>query len=36
MYNDVPLVHDEEIYNILRAAGIPEHMSKHVAHLFIR
>ena len=35
-YNDIPLVHDESIYNILRNAGIQEHMAKHVAHLFIR
>ena len=35
-YNDIPLVHDESIYNILREAGIKEHMAKHVAHLFIR
>ena len=35
-YNDVPLVHDEEIYKQLLAAGIQEHMAKHVAHLFIR
>ena len=35
-YNDIPLVHDESIYNILRNSGIQEHMAKHVAHLFIR
>ena len=35
-YNDISLVHDEAIYNILREAGIQEHMAKHVAHLFIR
>ena len=35
-YNDIPLVHDESIYKILRDAGIQEHMAKHVAHLFIR
>ena len=35
-YNDIPLVHDEAIYQILREAGIQEHMAKHVAHLFIR
>ena len=35
-YNDVPLVHDPEIYEKLKAEGIREPMAKHVAHLFIR
>ena len=35
-YNDVPLVHDPEIYKTLVENGIKEPMAKHVAHLFIR
>jgi hypothetical protein len=35
-YNDVPLVHDQKIYNTLKEAGIKELTAKHVAHLFIR
>ena len=35
-YNDIPLVHDEETYKILKDAGINDLMAKHVAHLFIR
>ena len=35
-HNDVPLVHDEEVYKTLKEAGIKELTAKHVAHLFIR
>ncbi|KAH7718887.1 Glutamate--cysteine ligase catalytic subunit [Aphelenchoides avenae] len=35
-YNDIPLEYDEAIYNQLREGGIDEHLSKHVAHMFIR
>ncbi|GMS80612.1 hypothetical protein PENTCL1PPCAC_2787, partial [Pristionchus entomophagus] len=35
-YNDQPLEMDENFYNQLREGGIDEHMSKHIAHLFIR
>ena len=35
-YNDLPLVHDEEVYKTLKEAGIKELTAKHVAHLFIR
>lgn len=35
-YNDVTLQYDDEAYQTLRAAGVDERLSKHVAHLFIR
>jgi len=35
-YNDVPLVHDPQVYKTLIDNGIKEQMAKHVAHLFIR
>ncbi|XP_024085611.1 glutamate--cysteine ligase catalytic subunit [Cimex lectularius] len=36
VYNDVPIVHDEEIYEALRKANIDHLLAQHIAHLFIR
>ncbi|KAG6452581.1 hypothetical protein O3G_MSEX007719 [Manduca sexta] len=35
-YNDIPIVHDENIYRRLREGGIDHPLAMHVAHLFIR
>ena len=35
-YNDVDLVHDEEIYKKLKDNGVKELMAQHISHLFIR
>ncbi|CAJ0960141.1 unnamed protein product, partial [Mesorhabditis belari] len=35
-YNDIPLQYDEEIYQQLLEGQIDEHLSKHIAHMFIR
>ncbi|GMT13059.1 hypothetical protein PFISCL1PPCAC_4356, partial [Pristionchus fissidentatus] len=35
-YNDVPLQMDDAIYAQLKEGGIDEHLSKHIAHMFIR
>ncbi|KAI9353702.1 glutamate-cysteine ligase-domain-containing protein [Obelidium mucronatum] len=35
-YNDIPLVHDKDIYKELTQNGIDDLLAKHYAHLFIR
>ncbi|XP_004924668.1 glutamate--cysteine ligase catalytic subunit [Bombyx mori] len=35
-YNDIPIVHDQNIYKRLREGGIDHPLALHVAHLFIR
>ncbi|KAJ3412540.1 hypothetical protein HDV05_000621 [Chytridiales sp. JEL 0842] len=35
-YNDIPLVHDEKIFQDLTQNGVDEALAKHYAHLFIR
>uniref|UniRef100_A0A2L2YGB8 Glutamate--cysteine ligase n=1 Tax=Parasteatoda tepidariorum TaxID=114398 RepID=A0A2L2YGB8_PARTP len=35
-FNDIKLVYDQDIYNMLREAGIDHLLAQHVAHLFIR
>ncbi|GAV03361.1 hypothetical protein RvY_13795 [Ramazzottius varieornatus] len=35
-YNDIPLVHDEQLWREMVDAGIDSQLAKHVAHLFIR
>ncbi|CAL1290589.1 unnamed protein product [Larinioides sclopetarius] len=35
-FNDIDLVHDEELYRMLREADIDHLLSQHIAHLFIR
>lgn len=35
-YNDIPLQYEEKIYKQLLDGGIDEHLSKHIAHMFIR
>ncbi|KAF6203999.1 hypothetical protein GE061_002338 [Apolygus lucorum] len=36
MYNDVPILYDEQIYKRLRDANIDHLLAQHIAHLFIR
>ncbi|KAJ3214458.1 hypothetical protein HDU67_001643 [Dinochytrium kinnereticum] len=35
-YNDIPLVHDKDIYAELLEKGVDEDLARHYAHLFIR
>lgn len=35
-YNDIPLQYEEKIYQQLLDGGIDEHLSRHIAHMFIR
>ena len=35
-YNDIPLIFNQEYYDILLQAGVSQEVAKHVAHLFIR
>ena len=35
-YNDIELQYEKKIYDQLLEGGIDEHLSKHIAHMFIR
>ncbi|CAO1295239.1 unnamed protein product [Diamesa tonsa] len=35
-YNDLPLIHNEEVYQKLLSGGVDHLLAQHVAHLFIR
>ena len=36
MYNDIPLIMDDETFDECRKAGVDESLSRHISHLFLR